>query len=222
MKPARPLIIALTGKPDVGKDTIAQILAPAHGFATIAFADKLREEIAEQWRIDVRMLTDRATKEWAIPALAAGMCSAPGFMRWVMDGGDSLTEPRSPRWVMQNWASYQRRSVPDYYARHVKQWIRRQIGISWNRIVVSDLRDPIEEAMLRDLGAHVVRVHRPDATPLEGDTARHDSEKHHRIKADADIVNDGSLQSLVEVAVACVNLLDHYEKSNPTHVTRAE
>lgn len=213
-----PLILALTGKPDVGKDTVARFLAPAQGFQTIAFADKLREEVAEHWRVDIRMLTDRATKEWPIPALAAGMCSAPGFLRWIVDGGESLTEPRSPRWALQNWASYQRRTVPDYYARVVERWIRRQIGSGWNRLVVSDLRDPVEEAMLRHLGAKVVRIHRPDATPLQGDTALHISEQHHRIKADADIVNDGSLQALAEAALVCVAQLQGLAVRQPEEV----
>lgn len=214
-KSCAPLILALTGKPDVGKDTVAQILTPAHGFQSIAFADKLREEVSEHWRVDVRMLTDRSTKEWPIPALAAGMCSAPGFLRWIVDGGDTLTEPRSPRWALQNWASYQRRTVPDYYARVVDGWIRRQIGSGWNRLVVSDLRDPVEEAMLRTHGAKVVRIHRPDAHPLQGDTARHVSEQHHRIQADADIVNDGSLQALAEAALACVAQLQGSALQHP-------
>lgn len=203
-----PLIIALTGRPGAGKDTIAGVLAPQQGFVRIAFADALRREVCEAWRIDVRMLTDRATKEWPIPALAAGMCSDPAFMRWIADGGDTLTEPRSPRWVLQRWASFKRRFIPDYYARVVERWIGRQLGCGWNRIVVTDLRDPVEAAMLARLGAKVVRVHRPDLGELPADTAKHESEQHHRIKAHADIVNDGSLQGLADAAVECVDFLD--------------
>ena len=102
----KPLIIALTGRPGAGKDSIADVLAPQQGFARIAFADALRREVCEAWRIDLRMLTDRPTKELELPALAAGMCSDPAFMRWVADGGDSLTAPRSPRWALQRWASF--------------------------------------------------------------------------------------------------------------------
>ena len=203
-----PLIIALTGKPGAGKDSIADVLAPQQGFARIAFADALRREVAEAWRIDMRMLTDRHTKELPLPALAAGMCSAPAFMRWVADGGDSLTEPRSPRWVLQRWASFKRRFIPDYYARIVERWIGRQIGCGRARIVVTDLRDPVEETMLARLGAKVVRVHRPELAALPEDTAMHVSEQHHRIKADADILNDGSMQALADAALECVGLLE--------------
>ena len=204
----KPLIIALTGRPGAGKDSIADVLAPQQGFARIAFADALRREVAEAWRIDLRMLTDRPTKELELPALAAGMCSDPAFMRWVVDGGDSLTAPRSPRWALQRWASFKRRFTPDYYASIVERWIRRQLGSGWTRIVVTDLRDPVEEAMLRRLGAKVVRVHRPELAAMPADTAMHVSEQHHRIKADADILNDGSMQALADAALECVGLLE--------------
>ena len=202
------LIIALTGRPGVGKDSIGDVLAPQQGFARIAFADALRREVAEAWRIDLRMLTDRPTKELELPALAAGMCSDPAFMRWVADGGDSLTAPRSPRWALQRWASFKRRFTPDYYASIVERWIRRQLGSGWTRIVVTDLRDPVEEAMLRRLGAKVVRVHRPELAAMPADTAMHVREQHHRIKADADILNDGSMQALADAALECVSLLE--------------
>ena len=204
----KPLIIALTGRPGAGKDSIADVLAPQQGFARIAFADALRREVAEAWRIDLRMLTDRPTKELELPALAAGMCSDPAFMRWVADGGDSLTAPRSPRWALQRWASFKRQFTPDYFARIVERWIRRQLGSGWNRIVITDLRDPVEEAMLRRLGAKVVRVHRPELAAMPADTAMHVSEQHHRIKADADILNDGSMQALADAVLECVGLLE--------------
>lgn len=200
----RNFIIALTGLPDVGKDTVASLISPQLGFARVAFADALRREVCEAWRIDLRMLTNRAIKELPIPALAAGMCSAPGFLRWIADGGESLVYPRSPRWILQQWATYQRRYDDGHYTAIAKRTIGRLLGTGWNRVVVSDLRHSVEADMLRELGAKVVRVQRPDARPLPAETAGHSSEQHHTIKADAVIVNDGSLQVLAEVTVQCL------------------
>lgn len=201
----QPCIIALTGAPDVGKDTVASFISPQLGFARIAFADALRREVCENWRVDPRMLTERAIKETPIPALAAGMCGVPGFLRWVLDGEESLVEPRSPRWTLQQWATYQRRFDDGYYTGIVKRWLERRIGISWNRLVVTDLRHEVEADMLRSMGAKVIRVHRPDAKPLPATTAEHSSERHHQaIEADADIVNDGSLTALAEATVQCL------------------
>lgn len=202
--PTKPLVIALTGATDVGKDTVANLLAPQLGFVRIAFADALRREVSEAWRIDQRMLTDRATKEWAIPALAIGMCSDTGFIRWCVECEESLHEPRSPRWVLQHWATYQRRFEPDRYARIVARWVGRQIGSGWSRVVVTDLRDEVERVALSGFNLKVIRVHRPDAKPLPPETANHSSELHHTLHADADIVNDGSLQALAEATLQCL------------------
>lgn len=206
-----PVIIALTGKPGVGKDSIGDILITQHGFMNIAFADALRREVAEAWRIDMRMLTDRPTKEWPIAALAAGLCSNTAFMHWCANADESLTEPRSPRWALQRWASYKRRFDPNYYARIIETMIAHLVKVGWNRIVVTDLRDPVEENMLRRLGAKLIRVHRPNLATLPSDTAMHVSEQHHLIKVDADIVNDGSLHALAEETVRCLERLQSLE-----------
>ena len=59
--------------------------------------------------------------------------------------------------------------------------------------------------MLARLGAKVVRVHRPELAALPEDTAMHVSEQHHTIRADADILNDGSLQALADAVVELVD-----------------
>lgn len=191
MNTHRPIVIALTGKPGVGKDTIADLLAPAHGFERIAFADALRREICEAWRIDQRWLTERDTKEWPLPLLAVGMSADTGFVRWCMEQGESLTEPRSPRWAMQNWGDYKRRLQPDYYAAIVARWVGRQIGVSRSRIVVTDLRYPIEHEALRHHGVKVLRVIRTSTTELQACTASHSSEQNSAIRADWELFNEG-------------------------------
>lgn len=192
-------LIAFTGKAGAGKDTAARALADGRRFLTIAFADALRREIAAAWRIDERMLTHRPTKELPLPALAVGMCSDLAFVRWAYDAGESLHAPRSPRWAMQQWATYQRRYHPARYAEIVARWIVRQFALGFDRVAVTDLRDPLELAALRALGArlHVVRIHAPLAPALAADTAGHSSERH-AIPADFDVCNDASMQALAE------------------------
>ena len=46
------------------------------------------------------------------------------------------------------------------------------------------------------------------AAPDNDHHAGHTSEQHHRITADADIVNDGSLQQLVESTLECIAALE--------------
>ncbi len=207
----RPRLIALTGHAGAGKDTAASFLVSAAGYQAIAFADALRAEIVEAWRIDVRMLQDPATKEIPLPALAAGNCGDPGFVRYVQGGVTGgrymVAPPRSPRWVMQQWGDFQKRRHGDaYYADIVVRWLLRQAGTGWRRLVVTDLRFPHEEAALRSLApefdVRVVRVHRPQlahAVPaMAADTAAHDSNRIERIRADVDITNEGTLAALAE------------------------
>ena len=197
-------ILALTGRPGVGKDACAAVLAQSLGYRTIAFADLLRREVAAAWRVDERMLTDRPTKEWAIPALAAGMCAESGFLTWCAEGGESLHTARSPRWALQNWATWRRRFDPDYFARPVGQWILREMRAGWRNFVVTDLRFGNELAMVQAIGARVIRVHRQEVTGLADDTAFHESERSQvQIPADFDIVNDGTLQALASAVLAC-------------------
>lgn len=200
---AQCTVIAFTGKTGAGKDTAATALADGRGFLTIAFGDALRREICAAWRVDERMLTARPTKELPVPALAVGMCSEPGFVRWCFDAGESLHEPRSARWTMQQWATYQRRFDPSRYADIVARWIVRQFGLGFNRVAVTDLRDPVELATLQLLGVslHVVRVHSPRAVALTTDTARHSSERHV-IPADFNLCNDASMKALAEAVFA--------------------
>ena len=196
-----PLIIALTGHPGSGKDTAADALQEM-GFARIAFADAIRREVTEAWRIDLRMLTDRHTKELPLPSLAVGMTNCVGFIRFMVESGESLTAPRSPRWVLQQWGSFQRRFAPRHYVQVVERWIGRQIGTGWNKLVITDLREGVEAEMLRSMGAHLVRIRRPEAQPLEGVTGTHSTERAERlIVADHHILNDGSLSALVEQVV---------------------
>jgi hypothetical protein len=83
----------------------------------------------------------------------------------------------------------------------VEHWISYQRKTGHPRMVITDVRLPIEADMLRRAGGLLVRVHRPDLPPLTADTAGHESEQHMNLRADADLHNDGDLQHLdAEVA----------------------
>jgi hypothetical protein len=217
----KPIVIALTGKPGAGKDTIADMLSPEMGFQRIAFADALRREIAEAWRMPVAMLTDRPTKEWAVPIFAVGMCSDLGFMSWCHEQGESLSEPRSPRWVMQNWGDYKRRHAPDHYAQIVARWVNRKIGAGWTRFVVTDLRYPVEREALQAFDAKIIRVNRPTSAELSADTATHSSERYDLITPHHVINNDQDIPQLAWSTLTVLNLLGVDAMKNPAELLPA-
>lgn len=190
------LLIGLTGRPEVGKDSVAAVLCAAQ-WRSIAFADALRVEVASAWSIDQRLLTDRKHKESPTPQLAAGMASNASWLRWAVVNGHGLAQPRSPRWVMQHWGTEFRRAAdPLHWAKHVSYWVQYQRQHQACNLVVTDVRYPNEAQAIRDLGGHIVRVHRPGTAPLAPDTATHGSEQHGAIEASADIHNDGPLDAL--------------------------
>lgn len=190
------MLIGLTGRPGTGKDTVGALLVAA-GWQAIAFADTLRTEVAAAWGIDMRALTNRVTKETATPMLAVGSAANANWLRWAAMQGISLIQPRSPRWVMQQWGSFRRGHDPLHFVRHVDTWVRyqRQRNPAVD-LVVTDVRLANEAAALRGLGAHIVRVHRPGAPAMAPDTAGHESELHTDIEADADLHNDAGLLDL--------------------------
>jgi len=205
------MLIGLTGRPCVGKDTVGAMLVAA-GWQAIAFADTLRTEVAAAWGVDMRVLTERVTKEQGTPMLAAGGAANANWLRWVAMQGISLIQPRSPRWVLQNWGSFRREHDPLHFVRHVDTWVRYQRQRNPAiRLVVTDVRLANEAAALRGLGGWVVRVHRPGAPALAPDTAGHESEQHTDIEADADLVNDGGLLDLPAEVQRVLQLLGSHQ-----------
>lgn len=194
----RLYLIGLTGQPGTGKDACAEALR-AHGYQSIAFADALRAEIAQAWRVDQRMLSDRPTKEWPLPALAIGMCGDPHFLHWAVFHGHSLHEPRSARWLMQHWGTeYRRTGDPDHWLRVVERWVHSRTGVGCNHLVVTDVRFHNEAALIRGLGGALFRVHRPElASALSAATVGHESEGQARLLQAAETIhNDGPLDAL--------------------------
>lgn len=192
-------LIALTGRAGAGKDSAADVLVRHRGYRRIAFADALRLEVAEAWRIDTAMLQDPTTKEWDVPALALGMCGQPEFVKWRVHAfDDDLSEPRSARWVMQRWGDWQRRANIDHYAEIVLRCLRRQVGTGWTRLVVTDLRFTNELAHLRAHtgGLRLVRVWR-NRSPHHTRYFTHPSESELlELPTDADLVNGAGLAEL--------------------------
>lgn len=212
-----PNLIGLTGAAGAGKDSAAAVLQRA-GWRTLAFADSLRVECTEAWAIDMRLFADRNSKDKTTPQLKAGACQHADFLRWCAYLGISVYEPRSPRWVMQNWGTYRRSGDPMYWVTQVEHWIRYQRSTGNVRLAITDVRLPNEAAMLRSAGASIVRVHRPELPALDASTAGHESEQHHQLPVDAEIHNDGDLQHLAaEVARVLQQLADRSANLEPTH-----
>ncbi len=190
-----PMIIGLTGHASAGKDSAAACLLTC-AWRSIAFADALRVEIAAAWRIDVRLLTERAGKDTPVRALCVGNADHRDWLAFACAQGWNLLEPRSPRWAMQRWGEFRRSMGADWWVRHVEVWLVSQQRQNHPGLVVTDVRMANEAALLRRMGGWLVRVHRPGAGLTDAATAHHASERHTMLAVDDDIDNSGSLSDL--------------------------
>lgn len=190
------MLLGLAGRACSGKDTCAELLM-REGFRSVAFADALREEVAEAWRIDPRMLTDRSTKEWAIPALAIGNCADGQFVITMDLAGQDLYAPRSARWILQRWGTeYRRATDSSYWINQCLQRIHKLRAGGWHRICITDVRFFNEAEVVVSLGGEVVQVARPDLPALEASAATHPSEAGALPTTGGVVHNDGTLEQL--------------------------
>lgn len=142
------MIIALTGPAGAGKDTAGGILQQHHGFATLAFADPLRDMLRAMVRhtpISEADITNRAGKEAMQPFL----------------GGASL------RHCMQTLGTEWGRNRIDpslwlNIARH-----RIDIGtLCGQSLAITDARFDNEAEMVIAMGGQVWAIERPQAAPV--------------------------------------------------------
>ena len=190
------MLLGLSGRAGSGKDTCASLLLQ-HGFRSIAFADALREEVAEAWRIDPRMLTDRSTKEWPIPALAVANCVESTFILTMERLGEDLQAARSARWILQRWGTeYRREQNSGYWLDRALERMARLRASGYHRICVTDVRFFNEAHVIDSLGGAVVRVVRPELPTLEASAAAHPSEAEPVPHSGGIVHNDGTLEQL--------------------------
>lgn len=172
--------IALIGKAQSGKDTIAQILQREAAYTRLAFADRLKEAAL---RVDpiVRAERDGETSRLSYVVQTCGWERAkeyPEVRRFLQAFGAEMREIDDRIWI---------RPVADAV----------KVATDLNMpCVVTDVRYANEVTELQALGAVTVRVHRPGAG-LPGDAGAHLSETElDDVETDYTIDNNGTLAQL--------------------------
>lgn len=200
-------LFGLTGYAGAGKDTVADLLV-LQGFRKLAFADALRGELAVAFQVSIDMFTNRISKER--PQQALSLSRAPAEFRAFLvmahpgeatDGNgavreDWLLEPRSPRQLMQWWATeYRRRQSPRHWltVMHNKLTFHQRNGE--RRFVITDCRFDNEVDLVRSLGGEIWQVTRPghDGSSEGGHVSATDGA---RFKPDAVIANNYDVRHL--------------------------
>lgn len=162
-------VVGLTGAQDAGKDTVGQLLATHCGFVRIAFADALRAEVTQAFRVDPRIFVDRATKNAPTPALALERCTEPGFILAMQTHHGrrgvvlDMLCPRSPRQILRLWGAEWRCAVSPSYlvtavAMRISEMSRRAEA---SRFVITDVRYQHEADLVRQYKGMLWQIKRP-------------------------------------------------------------
>jgi hypothetical protein len=173
---SRITVIGLHGARSSGKDAVAHHLVERWGFEQIAYADPIRAgllAIASATGLDETHFDDRIAKE--LPAAA-------------LNG-------RSPRVAMQTLGDWGIAHMgTDFWAWIASSRIRELVAQGVDRVVVSDVRKPIEvQTLTRDWHAQLWLVQRPGAR------FRHDHNSEWELPTDVinrGVLNDGTLADL--------------------------
>jgi len=170
------MLIGLCGPAGAGKNTVAEFLMDSDGgpFAQIAFADPLYECVSTITGLAVAKLKDRDVKEEVIPWLG-----------------------KSPRQLLQTLGTEWGRGTV-----HPEIWIRIAMEraakhLTFNSVVITDVRFDNEAQAVIDAGGEVWRVTRPGWRCLADEAAAHQSEAGVSDHLLARIIdNSGSLDDL--------------------------
>lgn len=150
-----PKIIALTGYAGSGKDTCADWICETYGHTKIAFADPLKDKVANWIRNGRNMPED-------LPGYMKDLvltCSDQWMETPIKKCADFVrAKPYSPelRKLLQHVGT-------EYYrAKDSKYWIKSMHLDPGKKYVISDMRFHDECAFAKAIGAATIYIHRPD------------------------------------------------------------
>lgn len=130
------IILGISGKAGVGKDTVADYLGQKFGFEKMAFADSLKEKAMRDFDLTYEQVYNPVEKEKIIPEYL-----------------------KSPREILQIMGTEWFRSIDkDYW---LKQTYKKIIASSYDSICITDVRFSNEINFITNLGGVVIRLERP-------------------------------------------------------------
>lgn len=192
-------IIGLVGRAGAGKDTVASILSESHGHIRVAFADALRIEVANAFKIDPRMMDDRFQKERVSDRITIARCDDQAFIARMKELGHDIHQHRSPRQILRWWGTEYRRQVctDKYWLERMQDSIDSLMRTGTRKIVITDVRFINEAEFINSLFGQIWRVTRTSADSVEAD---HPSESEQdQIRSWWTLSNNGTLGQLINV-----------------------
>jgi len=193
----RYTVVGLVGRAGAGKDTCADILVQTRGFARLAFADALRDEVIAAFAIDPAILVDRLLKERPTDSLQIRRSSDQRFIDRANRLGFDMWRARSPREILRLWGTEYRRQLDgeNYWIEQANDRFNALLATGHRRVCFTDVRYPNEGGYItQSLDGELWRIRRRIA---DNAPANHTSEsKIEDITCAHTIHNECGLQEL--------------------------
>jgi hypothetical protein len=182
------MIIGLTGCKGGGKDTVGQHLVDNYEFTRLAFADKLKEAVANLFNIKVEKVD--AFKSVKVQCTVYEDAESDDELK---SGGFYEWSSYSWREFLQRFGTEMGRNTfgRDFWVQQWEEELYRNSHQTGN-VVATDVRFPNEAYRIIHLGGTIVEIVRPGYEP-DGHVSE---EPLQRDLIDAQIVNDGDIASL--------------------------
>lgn len=148
-------IVALTGLPRTGKDTLANMLVARDGYVRLAYATALYEEVAKAFNVTVAQLASHEWKTAPQRELTPIYSEDVHFHLRVrlLRGPEFAASPQSSREILQLWGTeYRRAAYPSYWIDRLISNLGRLYLRGCKAVVVSDCRTYVDTNGELDVG----------------------------------------------------------------------
>lgn len=173
------MLIGLAGKAGAGKDYFASVAAEYYPVNRVAFADTLKEEVAQF--LDRREVCYSHRHLWGTQAdKEATLRVSHYFVNKDSTLSDFVTKYCdyengyhyfTPRSLLQFWGTdFRRKQDSDYWIKAVYEKVKNNTGIT----IITDVRFPNEVGMIHSMSGKLVKIVRPDAPGISN--MQHESE----------------------------------------------
>lgn len=154
------IVVAVTGKPRCGKNTLANWLQAKKKFDQFAIAHPLYEEVATAFDTTVEALQTHEAKTIPSDLLAGWRANDPDYRLMLKGMGEDLFTPRTSRYHLRFWGTeYRRKRQPRYWADRLLS--RLDVIQGAVSIVIDDMRAYdrayTEYAVLREFASRTGR-----------------------------------------------------------------
>jgi hypothetical protein len=173
------MLIAITGKAGVGKDTLASLMWEQTGGVSLAFADPIKLACQVVFNLSEAQTWEREEKEQIDP-------------RWGL----------SPRQMFQKFSELKTWAGPDVWVKRLEQ--RLALLPPDTSIYITDVRFEDEAAWVREQGGTIIHLTRPGVAPVNSHVSENGIAFHEK---DINLLNTGSIEELARLAATLVEHL---------------